>query len=62
MPLYTYECQKCGERFEFFSRLYELNREIRCPACAAEKPVRVYSEDPSYDSADYSAVLPKGSS
>ncbi len=43
MPLYEYECQKCGEKFEFWSRLYELNRDIRCPRCGGEKPVRVYT-------------------
>ena len=46
MPLYEYKCAKCGEKFEFFRRLHELNREIRCPSCGAEKPQRVFSFPP----------------
>ncbi len=45
MPLYKYECQKCGEKFEFFSRLFEINREIRCLKCGAENPKQFNAAD-----------------
>jgi len=53
MALYEYECQQCGEKFEFWSRFSQLNREIRCPHCGDHNPKRVYcvstprSEDPA---------------
>ncbi len=50
MPLYEYECEKCGEKFEFFSRLYELSREIHCPVCGEEKPKRLQRKTEYYDS------------
>jgi len=45
MPLYMYGCQKCGEKFEFWSRLFELNREIKCPKCGAENPKQLNTTD-----------------
>jgi len=65
MPLYEYQCRQCGGRFDFFSRLHELNREIRCPTCGAENPERVFSfpdEENSPDCASPGACLPRESS
>ncbi len=43
MPIYEYECLKCGERFELRRSMTESDREIRCPKCGAVKPRRVFS-------------------
>ncbi len=47
MPIYEYECVKCGERFEEFvhSRDSEKSKEadLKCPVCGALNPQRVYS-------------------
>ena len=43
MPIYEYECQQCGERFEYFRRFFEDEKEIKCPRCGAEKSRKVVS-------------------
>ncbi|MDD5590338.1 MAG: zinc ribbon domain-containing protein [Dehalococcoidales bacterium] len=35
MPLYEYECHKCGERFELRRNISDNDGEIRCPECGA---------------------------
>ena len=43
MPIYEYECTKCGERFELRRSIADSDSEIRCPKCEAEYPRRVFS-------------------
>ncbi len=43
MPIYEYECQKCGERFEILQKMNEESSHLRCPRCQAERPQRVLS-------------------
>jgi putative FmdB family regulatory protein len=43
MPIYEYECRKCGERFEVLQRMNEDNSKVRCPRCNTDKPRRVLS-------------------
>jgi len=43
MPIYEYECGKCGERFEFRRGITDGDSEIRCPKCGAGNPRRVFS-------------------
>lgn len=43
MPIYEYECHKCGERFEQFRSLKASDSEVKCPKCGAEHPIRVFS-------------------
>lgn len=33
MPIFEYECQKCGKKFEELVRSHE--EEVRCPKCGA---------------------------
>jgi len=40
MPIYEYECKKCGKVFEIYQRLSEKSDDIKCPVCGAEKPVK----------------------
>ena len=43
MPIYEYECTKCGERFEQYRSLAAGDAEIECPKCGQEHPRRVLS-------------------
>jgi len=43
MPVYEYECTKCGERFELRRGMNDKDDEIRCPKCGTESPRRVFS-------------------
>jgi putative FmdB family regulatory protein len=43
MPIYEYECRKCGKRFEVLQRINEDNSRVRCPRCNADTPQRVLS-------------------
>ena len=43
MPLYEYECEKCGDRFERRRGITDSDSEIRCPKCGAKKLRRVFS-------------------
>ncbi|MCS7215357.1 MAG: zinc ribbon domain-containing protein [Thermodesulfovibrio sp.] len=40
MPLYEYECKKCGE---FFELLVFGNRTISCPKCGSEQLIKKFS-------------------
>jgi putative FmdB family regulatory protein len=42
MPLYEYECEKCGARFEAIVRITEKD-EIGCPECGAPAKKQVSS-------------------
>ena len=43
MPIYEYECKKCGKRFEYFHWSGEDEKFLKCPKCGAENPERVFS-------------------
>ena len=43
MPIYNYECKKCGERFELRRSLNDSDEEIGCPRCGVAHPRRVFS-------------------
>ena len=43
MPIYEYECQKCGERFEYLHWSGEDDKFLKCPKCGDDKPRRVVS-------------------
>jgi putative FmdB family regulatory protein len=43
MPLYEYECQKCGRLFDARHGIDEGDSEVRCPTCGARDPKRVFS-------------------
>jgi putative FmdB family regulatory protein len=36
MSVYKYMCQTCGAKYDFISRLAEINHDIKCPKCGAE--------------------------
>ena len=43
MPIYEYECHKCGERFELRRSMSDSDRDAKCPKCAEENVHRVVS-------------------
>lgn len=43
MPIYEYECTKCGERFELRRSIADRDAELKCPECDDEHPRRLCS-------------------
>lgn len=43
MPIYEYKCTACGHVFEAFQRVGDDGSLLRCPACDAEKPGKIFS-------------------
>jgi putative FmdB family regulatory protein len=43
MPIYEYQCSRCGERFEVRQAIGEDGSDLSCPKCHAEEPQRVFS-------------------
>ena len=43
MPIYQYECDKCGHQFELHRESNEDDKELKCPKCGAEHPRRFFS-------------------
>lgn len=43
MPLYEYECRKCGARFELLRRMNDADRDVRCPKCQTKDVERLIS-------------------
>lgn len=55
MPIYEYECKKCGKVFEIYQRLSEKSEDIKCPACGARKPEKRVSSFSSLGNNEYSS-------
>ena len=55
MPIYEYECKKCGKIFEVYQRLSDKAEDIKCPICGAENPVKRISSFSSCGSGGYSS-------
>jgi len=43
MPIYEYECLKCGEKFERLRRLCDSDEDLQCPVCGTPYPKRAIS-------------------
>ena len=43
MPIYEYECENCGHKFELLRRLSDQDGEIKCPKCGKQEAKRVLS-------------------
>lgn len=41
MPMYSYECQDCEERFEASAKIEERNNPQECPACTSMNSMKV---------------------
>lgn len=40
MPIYEYECNKCGHRFDLRRGINDDDSDVGCPECGAEHPKR----------------------
>lgn len=38
MPIYEYECPKCGHVFEEWARSSDAHKDAKCPQCGADSP------------------------
>jgi putative FmdB family regulatory protein len=47
MPIFEYECEKCGEKFEYFQWAGEDAASLKCPKCGETKTKRVMSTFPA---------------
>lgn len=43
MPLYEYQCPKCGNKFEILRGITQSTDDVKCPRCGAEKPEKLVS-------------------
>ena len=43
MPIYEYECQFCGEKFEAHRKIADNDTELKCPRCGKRQPRRIFS-------------------
>jgi len=43
MPTYDYKCKECGEVFELFRHLSEIDGAVKCPHCGSIKTQKLFS-------------------
>lgn len=43
MPIFEYQCEKCGEQFEYFHWADEDEESLKCPKCGSIEKKRVIS-------------------
>lgn len=43
MPIYEYECRKCGKLFEVIQKMDEGGKNLKCPSCGKKGPERIIS-------------------
>jgi len=43
MPLYEYQCEQCGDRFERLMSLTEAARRSKCPKCGSKSVRKLMS-------------------
>jgi putative FmdB family regulatory protein len=43
MPLYEYQCRKCGHSFEMLRRIKDVDSDLECPACHSAEVERQLS-------------------
>jgi putative FmdB family regulatory protein len=43
MPIYEYQCRRCGEVFERIMKVNEKSDTLTCPYCGEKKPEKILS-------------------
>jgi putative FmdB family regulatory protein len=43
MPIYEYQCRKCGKIFEKIQKVNEGGSSLTCPYCGGKKPEKILS-------------------
>ena len=63
MPIYEYQCRKCGKIFEKIQKVNEGGNSLTCPYCGGKKPEKVLSSFSSSKGTELSSSCgPTGSS
>jgi putative FmdB family regulatory protein len=55
MPIYEYQCRKCGEVFEKIQKVDEGGDLLECPYCGEKRPEKVLSGFSSLKGSDSSS-------
>jgi putative FmdB family regulatory protein len=43
MPMYEYNCRKCGKTFEKLIKVSDMDKKVECPDCKSSDVRRVFS-------------------
>lgn len=62
MPIYEFECRKCGSRFEMLRPLGDTGKGLNCPDCGADRPAKVFSTFAAASTGSDDGACPKGPS
>ena len=63
MPIYEYQCRKCGKIFEKIQKMNERGNSLTCPYCGGKKPEKILSSFSSSKGTESSSSCgPAGSS
>jgi putative FmdB family regulatory protein len=62
MPIYEYQCRKCGEVFERYMKVNEKGDSLTCPYCGEKKPEKMLSSFSSSKGSESSSCGPTGGS
>jgi putative FmdB family regulatory protein len=57
MPIYDYRCEECGNVYDVFHKVKEVEEDIICPECESAKHTRLLSA-PSISTGSKQAVPP----
>ena len=66
MPIYFYECEDCGEKFEILVGVVNSSKKLICPKCKSENLKKLLSTfgvrigNFSTGSSDISSICPTG--
>jgi putative FmdB family regulatory protein len=44
MPIYEYQCKKCGHHFDLYRLFWQNDQEVKCPECGQKAPERLFSK------------------
>ncbi|MFN3413550.1 MAG: FmdB family zinc ribbon protein [Thermoanaerobaculum sp.] len=61
MPLYEYQCEACGHRFEVWQRMGAGSQGVSCPQCGSQEVKKVLSTFVSSTSGSAPCGLPASS-
>lgn len=59
MPIYEYQCKKCGHTFDYLARTLA-DTARKCPKCGARNPQKQYATFSTSEGSHSSASCPTG--
>ncbi|MDH4183093.1 MAG: zinc ribbon domain-containing protein [Nitrospinota bacterium] len=60
MPIYEFECKKCGYRFEMLTTMSEASKTQQCPSCGKKSSERLISASSVSVSSGSQSCGPRG--